>query len=323
MVKELKHYLNYKLYRFKYNNAPKLGLDKPVDVSLELSSGCNQRCGYCYHSDQKSLPFKVGMMSFGLAKIIIDQAAELGVHSLKFNQKGESTLNPEFKNITEWAKKYAKGSTFIDRVTNSNFKFKTDNDDIFEGLCNQTKIKVSFDSFDPAVMEAQRKGSIHSLSLANIDKFYNYPLRVRSETKLVIQAVRTKLNKDEDLAGLIKKRWPEAGVSIRDFVGGRVDADLSGLENVSRENRERQTCIQAHGRLILNYEGKALVCCPDIGEKLCIGDANKDSLYTIFNSPLAKQIRKDLLSGKAFENDPCKTCSSHESYKGYIPNRDS
>lgn len=319
----LQHKWNYFKYRYKYNFSPYLNLTKPVDVSLELSSVCNQRCGYCFHADQKNLPFKLGMMEFGLAKTIIDQAAELEVNSLKFNQKGESTLNPHFKNITAWAKKYAKGGTFIDRLTNSNFKFKTDNDDIFDGLCNQTKIKVSFDSFDPAVMELQRKGSIHSLALTNIDKFYNYPLRIKSETKLVIQAVRTKLNKDEDLEHEIKKRWPEVGASIRDFVGGRVSADLSDLEHVTRDNKKRKSCIQAHGRLILNFEGKAMVCCPDLGGKICIGDANKDSLHTIFNSEDARKIRKDLLSGDAFKNDPCKTCSSHESYSGYKPGWDS
>lgn len=321
MFDKLKHKLRYKLYRYSYNNAHRFQFDVPIDVSLELSSVCNQRCGYCYHADQKNLPFKAGMMEFGLAKSIIDQAAELEVNSLKFNQKGEATLNPHFKNITAWAKKYAKGMTFIDRVTNSNFKFRTDNDDIFEGLCNQTKVKVSFDSFNKEVMETQRAGSVHELTLKNIDKFYNYPLR--HETQLVIQAVRTKLNKDEDIYGQVKKRWPSALVSVRDFVGGRVNTDTSAFENVSRENRERQTCIQAHGRLILNYEGKALVCCPDIGEKLVIGDAKKESLYQIFNSPAAKKIREDLLNGKAFELDPCRTCSSHESYKGYKHNKDS
>lgn len=309
--------LRYLKYRYKYNFSPYLNLKIPVDVSLELSSVCNQRCGYCFHADQKNLPFKLGMMKPEFAKGIIDQAAELGVNSLKFNQKGESTLNPHFKDITAWAKQYSKGSTFIDRITNSNFKFRTDNDDIFEGLCNQTKIKVSFDSFNKEVMETQRKGSIHELALANIDKFYNYPLRIKSDTQLVIQAVRTKLNLNEDIYSMAKKRWPTAEVSIRDMVGGRVEGDLSALEHNTRENKERQTCLQAHGRLILNFEGKAMVCCPDLGGKICIGDAKTDSIYTIFNSDAAKKIRKDLLSGEAFKSDPCKTCSSHESFAGY------
>jgi MoaA/NifB/PqqE/SkfB family radical SAM enzyme len=193
---------NHFKYRYKYNFAPKLGLKIPVDVSLELASACNQACSYCYHADKLNLPFTKGLMNRDLAISIIEQAEELGVHSLKFNYRGESTLNPHFNKITSYAKHLAHGSTFVDRLTNSNFKFKNDRDDIFEGLANQTKVKVSFDSFVANVMETQRAGSIHELALKNIDTFYNHPARVKSETKIVIQAVRTLLNKDEDVIWL-------------------------------------------------------------------------------------------------------------------------
>jgi len=307
--------LKYFLYRLKYRFAKHLPLEVPVDVSLELASACNQACGYCYHADKKHLPFKMGVMTYPTALNIIHQCAHLGVNSLKFNWKGESTLNPNFYNITKYAKGMAYGSTFIDRLTNSNFKFDSHRDDIFLGLCNQTKVKVSFDSFIPEVMEKQRAGSIHALAMKNIDIFYNHPKR--KNTEIVIQAVRTKLNKDEDIYGQAKKRWPEAEVSIRDMVGGRVNADLQALENRKRDSSQRQSCIQAHARIIFNWTGKAFPCCVDIGEKLAIGDINHQTVKQIFNSVNAKTLRKDLKDGKAFELDPCKTCSSFESYKGY------
>lgn len=262
-------------------------------------------------------------MDTRLAFTIIDQCAYLGVNSIKFNYRGESTLHPDFKRLTLQAKSLAKGSTFIDRLTNSNFKFATTREDIFEGLSCQTKVKVSFDSFIPEVMEKQRAGSIHSVAMRNIDKFYNYPSRIVSETKIVIQAVRTKLNKDEDIAGEVKRRWPEAEVSIRDMVAGRIDKDLSSLEHLQRDTSERQSCIQAHARLMIAWDGKAQVCCPDIGSKLVIGDATKESLYDIWNSEKAKKIRQSLIDKTAFTSEPCKSCASYESYKGYKPPADS
>src|SRR3990167_786067 len=103
----LKQTLNYKWYRFKYNYAPYMQLRTPVDVSLELASICNQRCGYCYHSDQEGLPFAKGLMKYELAQSIIEQAAELGVNSLKYNYRGESTLHPDFYRIAWGAKNLA------------------------------------------------------------------------------------------------------------------------------------------------------------------------------------------------------------------------
>lgn len=294
-----------------------MNLTAPVDVSLELSSTCNMYCEYCYHSYQDKLPFTKGIMSRPTGHKIINNAAELGVNSLKFNWKGESTINPNFKLFTSHAKQLASGSVFIDRLTNSNFKFRTDREDIFEGLCNQTKVKISYDSFRKDVFETQRAGGDHDITTRNIDKFYAHPLR--KNTEIVIQAVRTNLNKDEDIAGQAKKRWPEATVSIRDMVAGRVEKDLTELEHRERDTSERQSCLQAHVRVIFNWEGKAYPCCPDTGEHLCLGDIHKENLAEIFNGAKAKFLRKQLKCGDAFKMNPCKGCSSFETYKGFQP----
>lgn len=307
------------IYRANYVYAPILNHKKPVDVSLELSSYCNQKCGYCYHADKGNLPFKQSFMNTNLASIIIDQCADLGVNSIKFNYRGESTMHPHFHYLTWIAKNHANKSTFIDRLTNSNFKFDSKNDDIFRGLSNQSKVKISFDSFIPSVMETQRAGSVHSLALNNINIFYNHPDRIKTETIMVIQAVRTQLNKDEDIAGEVKRRWPEALVSIRDMVTGRVNKDLSNLENKKRDTSDRQSCIQAHARLIVGHDGKVQACCPDIGSKIFLGDANKETIYDIFNSEKAKKLRKSLKDKTAFATEPCKGCSSFESYRGFKP----
>lgn len=304
----------YNQYRERYLNAPKLDLDIPVDISLELSSFCNQRCTYCYHADKKNLPFAQKHMSPKIFKKIVFQAAKLGVNSLKFNWRGESTMNPFFHIMTKQAKKLANGSTFIDRITNSNFNFKSDDDLIFDGLCNQTKVKVSYDSFDKEVFETQRAGGNHALTTANIDRFYNWPGR---DSVLVIQAVRTSLNKDEDIEGIAKKRWPSAIVSIRDMVAGRVDKDLEDIENKERDYSERQSCIQAHARLIFDWNGEAVPCCPDTKQQLKLGNIRHMTVREIFNTSAARLIRKNLLSGSQFNYKPCRDCSSYESFKNY------
>jgi len=312
--------LRYNLYRAKYRFGQHLPLTTPVDVSLELASLCNMSCTYCYHAS-KETPFKQKVMPWELAKKIIDQAAELGVNSLKFNYRGESTINPNFERITSYAKSFASGSTFIDRLTNSNFKFRTDREDIFEGLSNQTKVKISYDSFKPLVFNTQRAGGDWHLTTRNIDKFYNHPFRRCSETAIVIQAVRTNLNKNEDIEHEAKLRWPEAEISIRDMVEGRIDVSLDTLTNKKRDVSERKSCIQAHVRLIFTHEGKALACCPSIMETLVLGNIKHQTIKEIFNGKIARQLRKDLLDKSAFKKHiECKNCSSFESYKNFTPN---
>lgn len=306
--------IRYWAYRYNYVKAPSLNHKKPIDVSLELASLCNQKCGYCYHAAET--PFKKGMMELKTAQLIIAQAADLKVPSIKLNWKGESTLNPHFKEITQFAKDHATNTTFIERLTNSNFKFNNSKEEIFEGLCNQTKVKVSFDSFIPGVMEQQRAGSIPALSIKNIDKFYNY--KSRKDTEIVIQSVITNLNKDEDIYAEVKKRWPSATVSVRDMVSGRIENEkVKELENRKRDFDNRQSCIQAHARLIFNWDGVAFPCCVDINESMPLGDVKTTDLHKIFNSDPAISLRKALLDKSAFNCGACQGCSSYESFAGY------
>lgn len=304
--------IHFYAYRYNYTRAPKLRHKKPIDVSLELSSQCNQACSYCYHAEET--PFKKGMMPLKTAQLIIVDAAAMQVPSIKLNWKGESTLNPHFYAITEFAKEHADSKTFIERLTNSNFKFSPKREDIFLGLLNQTKVKVSFDSFIPGVMEKQRAGSNPALAEKNISHFYAMPKR---KTEIVIQAVRTQLNKDEDIEHEVKKRWPSASVSIRDMVAGRVENSFVEQESIRGRGTERQSCVQAHARLIFNWDGIAFPCCVDITESMPLGNINEENIFRIFNSEPAKRLRTALLDGSAFKCGVCKGCSSFESFKGY------
>src|SRR3990167_7482621 len=308
--------LNYLKYRFKYLFGRSLQLTSPVDISLELSSFCNMHCSYCYHADKKNLPFKMNYMSWDTAKLIIYQAAELGVSSLKMNWRGESTMNPIFPKVCHYAKSLSNRNVFIDRLTNSNFKFDSSKDDIFEALAHQTKVKISYDSFRKDVFETQRAGGDHDITTRNIDKFYKWPKR---KTEIVIQAVRTQRNKDEDFEGEIKKRWPSTSLSIRDVVEGRLSKDIGDILVKKRDVDNRQSCLQAHVRLIFDTQGRASPCCPDIKNELVVGNIHDQSLYEIFNSEFARTLRSELKSKKAFDKDPCKNCSSHETFKGYKP----
>lgn len=282
-------------------------------------------CSYCYHHDKENLPFKQAFMSKATALKIITQAADAGVHSLKFNWKGESTLNPHYRAITEYAKSLAGGSTFIDRLANSNFKIlPARRDDVFHGLAALTKVKVSYDSFSKEVFEHQRYKGDHDLTTANLDLFYNHPARIKSDTRIVIQAVRTANNADEPIRDLARARWPDAEISIRDAVAGRVGGpDVDALVTRTRDSSERQSCLQAHVRLIFNHDGTAFPCCPDIREELMLGNINRDSLLDIFNGHFAKNLRAQLKNGDAFKLNPCKGCSSFETFKGFRPSWDS
>ncbi len=305
--------LNYWLYRAKYKYGKSLNLTAPVDLSIELSSSCDLACVFCYHADPTKLPFKRGLMNFDVAKKAIFEGAEIGVHSFKPNFRGESTLHPNFEDVTKLAKSLAKGSTYLERITNSNFNFNKNRDSILRGLCSQTKVKISLDSMIKSVLEKQRVKSNYEVIIKNIDDFYNHPNRKDSE--IVIQAVRTQLNQYEDLTTSVKKRWPEATCRINDMVSGRVEKNLDGIELKKRDASNRQPCSQAFVRMIVRWDGKVQSCCPSIKDEITLGDITKTHLQDIWLGEENRNLQLDLKSGKAFDKSPCKSCPSFESYK--------
>lgn len=306
--------LKYNLYRFKYNYSPKLALRTPVDVALELSSFCDMRCHYCYHTDQEKLPFAKHHMDYLIAKKIINDCAISGVSSLKFNWRGESTLNPKFLKIINFARNLYDLGAFVELISNTNFNFKP-NPETFKALSRLTKVKISYDSFNKEVFEKQRLRGNHDRITSNIDTFYELIHRSKEPTEMVIQMVRTDENANEDMVSNIKKRWPLASYSIRDMVAGRNEQTTEGFKFVELD--DRKPCLQAFGRLIFNHSGDAMMCCPDISEKLNLGNIKDKSVNGLFNSDKAKKLRASLKDKSAFLKDPCLTCSSYESYKGY------
>jgi len=304
------------IYRSKYKYGKYLNLKSPLDVTLELSSLCNQKCQYCYHG-QDEVSFKKGVMGIETAKRILDQSKEMGVSSVKLNWRGESTINPNFYAIT----KHAKYLDFIDRISNSNFNFNPNKEDIFLAFKNQTKIKISFDSFDKIVFVSQRYGSDFETILKNIDTFYNK--YITDENEVIIQMVRTKLNENEDLETLAKSRWPNVGISIRDCVGNRA----SGASNLSKDiPKKRVPCYQAFARLIFDINGNATCCCPDVDQNFNFGNiwnnkiTNRSGieLKEIWENHRLNELRCDLMDGSAFDlYKSCSNCSSLESYENY------
>jgi radical SAM protein with 4Fe4S-binding SPASM domain len=68
---------------------------------------------------------------------------------------------------------------------------------------------------------------------------------------------------------------------------------------------------------VFDWQGNAQMCCIDIKSELQLGNIHDKSIYEIFNSQKAKEVRKSLLNKQGFNLEPCKSCSSFESYKNY------
>lgn len=303
--KKLTEKINYFKYRLKWNYGKYLPLKKPVCIDLELASICNLKCDFCYHSSKTK--FKKDIMSIDIALEAIQQAAENNIPSIKFNYRGESTLNdkiPIILNYAEWFSHVYK--CFIDRIINTNLNIK--HKDRLKSLLLCNTIKVSIDSLDKKVYEKIRPGGNHDLLINNITFLHDN----LEDQRLILQFVRCGLNNNEDFL-LAQQKWPKAEIVIKDVVGGRNEKTTCPIG-------DRIPCLQAFTRLMILYNGDMQICCPDINHNIHLGNIKETSIIKAFNSKKAKKVREGLKDGTSFSLMPCKGCSSFESYKGYKGN---
>jgi len=60
---------------------------------------------------------------------------------------------------------------------------------------------------------------------------------------------------------------------------------------------------------VVAWNGDAVPCCVDMGNKLIMGNANDRALKEIYNGPPAKEIRKRHIAGNY--PDICKYCDPY------------
>jgi radical SAM protein with 4Fe4S-binding SPASM domain len=298
--------INYLLYRFKWHLANYIQFKNPIHLDLELSAICNQKCRSCWHFNN-SLKTKNKFMSFGVAKIYLDQAKQIGIKSVKFNWRGESLLNPDFFKIIE----YAKSLNFIDLMLNTNGTL----------LSNINEAMAITEIIDTLIIsvDSVKENNYCYIHNCDITQFYNLKdcldnLKFLKKDKLIKTKIKLNfhiniLNQCENIYK-IKKQYPDFKI-IERYTEKREGQNISNIPQRKRKNY----CPHIQKRLVISIDGKIYPCCVAYNDQndLQLGFKNSLTLKDAWNSfgrfMIIKNIRK-----KTYYNS-CLKCTSGDIYK--------
>ncbi len=89
------------------------------------------------------------------------------------------------------------------------------------------------------------------------------------------------------------------------------------MENTDLSNRgglvdptnmiKMKLCPLPSDIVVVDYNGHVILCCNDYFSQHVFGDTNKENLIDIWNKPIWKKVRHDLMTGK-FDWEICKIC---------------
>lgn len=296
--------MEYSEYREAWDRASEGGLTiAPLHIDLELNSTCNLRCGFCYYSSGFN---DHGYMSKELAESIIKQAGMLGVPAMKYQYRGEPAMRKDLPEFIKLSKDCGIMETMIN--TNGNCSFARLKGCIDAGI---DKLIFSIDAHSKETYSQIRIRGDYDIVRNNVESCLKYISEENSKTKVKVQFVQTPVNQHE--TDDFVSYWKDLGAEVRTSIcmprGGKDNSLTIGCSG------DRQYCGFPNQRLTILYDGTVLPCCAMIDREYVVGDANTESLFSIWNGDKMNKIRSELLSKNYSFLDKCLNCSCAGSYK--------
>lgn len=286
-------------FRRRYNLACELHLDdSPVQIDIELNSGCNLSCPFCERGHDK---VKINRkLDRDVYVKVIDEAAKIGVRSVKLSYINEPLMNRDIG----WCIEYAKKKGMVNIYFSSNGillnerKIKTL---IKSGL---TKILISIDSNDPEIYAKMRVGGKLERVKKNVSDLMRMRKEMNSELPFVrVNTIRTKLN--EDTVPEFVEYWEK----IVDMVGVNEMVELPDVDTgLGVERKKQSACAFPFKQMIVDWKGDILPCCRFYGRKMPYGNMSEMTLEEAWNSDKAKELKRLHIEGRWDENEYCKRC---------------
>lgn len=295
----------------------------PLCIDIETAAVCDLACPFCFRQ-LVATPDKI--IDPDLCFAVIDQAAALGVPSIKFNWRGEPLLHPRLPDFVAHAKKRG----ILECIVNTN---ATKLDEAMARRLIESGIDLMIYSFDGGSKESyerMRPGRFQANSFddvyANIRRF----AAIRAEMGAAFPVTRIQMILTEETFGerdsffelftpyvddVALKQYTERGGGISDLDGATRDRFASacatlGLPEQSPYMREgdgalfvatgRMPCEQPFQRLLVTYDGRVGMCCYDWGAQHPVGYVS-DMAIANGESEYDKVMEKIQGGAKGFE----------------------
>lgn len=298
----------YLKYRMEWKKAAEKNYlpEKPLHIDIELSDTCNLRCKMCAHG--LGTVKNVGHMDEETAKRLIDEAAEIGVYSIKFNWRGEATLNPVLPKMVEYAKK--KG--ILEVAINTNGIPKISHLLLETAKAGIDRLIFSVDGASKETYEAIRIGGDYEKLLENIFEIIEWKNKTKKIKPFIrVQMVRTKLNAHESQQFIEFWQNKVEDVRISDVMDRGQGEQLSVGDQVTIGRRR---CPQPFQRLVIARDGRVSPCCADWNQEYIVGNIFENSLLEIWNGSKMQYMRNIQNKVELDKIKICKNCYVKESY---------
>jgi len=296
----------------------------PGALVIDNTNLCNAKCSWCPNID---IPGEKGIMNHALFKKIIEDYARIG-GIVRFGTFGEPLLDPDFTGKIDFIRRFS--SIYKVELVTNGFAL---NEDIAEKLiASKVDTEISLDELDKALYE-KVKGVSFDKTWNNLRGLLKKNQNAKSPVQINVR-IKTSTNERQirNHSLFQELTQPNCTVDITPINsvdsltnwGGAFDKNsfLSGSDKSSPYgaykdyNRTNQApCIQLWKWMVINWDGRVVLCCTDIFSRMVLGDLKKQNIKDVWNGPVLDQLRQQFMNRKGRFDGICRDCDLHQGWQ--------
>ena len=289
-------------WEFHYHRGSETVACPPHSLNIEPTNICNLNCPRCSLDHQQSK----GRIDFDFFSDLVEQAAFIGVEEIRLFLAGEPFLHRQLPEMVEKVERLGLRSIIHSngtRLTEENSRAMLD--------AGVSIISFSIDGSDAETYEIKRKNGIFNDTMENVDRF----LRIKqslgdgNRSRVIIQSLipvgQTLLPPQtliERFRGL-----PVAYFKVLHPHNFRGEA--GEIEDYRVDSATPSPCMFLWHEMSVNWKGLVHGCCADLNGHLIRGDLKKESILSVWNNDIARELRRTHAGGRPHFHDLCFECS--------------
>ena len=245
------------------------------NIDFSLCGLCNRKCVFCPFSNPKVYPNKKEYITLELYSKIVDELEKYNYSGLiTFSGYSEPFMHKKLFELVKITK---------EKLPNSKLEINTNGD-----MLNPKKIR-----------------DLYELKLNTIlVSMYDGPEQISYFEKMIKKA-----NVGNKFVILRKRYLSEDnsyGINLSNRAGTTSKLISKGL--LKKKYTLKHKCFYTHYMLMIDHDGRVLLCSHDWIKKASVGDLNKESLFEVWTGPKMRKYRLALGKGQR-SFSPCNNCN--------------
>jgi radical SAM protein with 4Fe4S-binding SPASM domain len=269
----------------------------PASVLVETTLRCPADCIICPNKKIDSRPRD---MSWNLFTRVVDQCRGMGVAGFYPFINGEPLASPFLEEALDYVSRTLPG-TSIGIYTSGSLLDSEKTSLLLRN--NVREIDFSVDGVSKQVYEKHRRGLVYEQVMANIMSFLAICRQQKKKIKTRVVLTLTPDNEKEVAA--FYQLWKDL-VDVVDVLPcdgrggeGRLPAFMDS---------QKLGCFQVANSTYILTDGSVVPCCKDWTGYTVLGNVDRNSLQSIWNSPDYVRFRRDVSGGVLSSFEVCRRC---------------